>query len=474
MLLNGTEEKRNIWSDAPYSLANATWYGHRKLVKNDTHWFACFDRYGDDDFSYQAVVMKSIDGINWEDTGFPFTPNGGVSYAYPNMAVDSLGRIHLCANDNTNNAIKYCIYENAAWGFVETLPELPDGSYVDTDIIVLIDSNDKPHVVFASGGSNIKVYYSNKVLGSWSTYEAVQASAPRHSFDSAVMDIEGNIHITMINYIDYFIYYTKGVAGAWSTWELIFNGLDANGSDIAVDSTGNPFIVIARGTELSLFTKSAIWAGQQISSMTDNIHPNIHISSEDKIYLAWGQAPTPGYDNQQIFFASNEAGSWGQPVNISHDDTLSGWAYSIVWADDLACGVMAMNYDYTHICVWFAGGTPATYFDKWGGLSLNLTEYNRNEIGQLATEKSLIAYTKITAPQSRLLSKGRLRERRSVGGWATKEDFDLLENDYETFTKKKVEFHDGTIINPAIIEDLSATRQKGTEAVFFEITFLEV
>ncbi len=473
MLLNGTEEKRNIWTDAPYSLANATWYGHRKLVKNDTHWFSCFDRYGDDDYSYQAVVMKSTDGINWEDTVFPFTPNGGVSYAYPNMAVDSSGRIHLCANDNTNNAIKYCIYENAAWGFVETLPALPS-TYIDADIIILIDSSDKPHVVFATGGSNGKVYYSNKVSESWSAYEAVQPSVPRYYLDSAAIDKNKNIHITMVSFSDFYIYYTNGKAGAWSPWEMVFSGTDANGSDIGVDSIGNPYIVIARGTELSLFTKSAIWTGEQISSMTDNIHPNIHISPGDKIYLSWGQAPTPGYDNQQIFFASNEAGSWGQPVNISHDDTLSGWAYSIVWADDLACGVMAMNYDYTHICGWFAGGTPATYFDKWGSLSLNLTEYNRNEIGQLATEKSLIAYTKITAPQSRLLSKGRLRERRSVGGWATKEDFDLLENDYETFTKKKVEFHDGTIINPAIIEELSASRQKGTDAVFFEITFLEV
>ena len=103
-----------------------------------------------------------------------------------------------------------------------------------------------------------------------------------------------------------------------------------------------------------------------------------------------------------------------------------------------------------------------------------IDDNNRNEIGQLSTEKSLIAYTKITAPQSRLLSTGRLRERRSVGGWAVKEDFDQLESDYETFAKRKAEFHDGTVINPAIIEELSAVRQKGTDLVFYEITFLEV
>ncbi|MDS1030967.1 hypothetical protein RDV78_11045 [Bacillota bacterium LX-D] len=83
----------------------------------------------------------------WEDTGFPFTPLAGVSFAYPNMAVDSTGAVHVVANDNTNNKIKYCVYASDAWSPVETLPALP-GSYVEADIIVLIDSNDKPHVVF--------------------------------------------------------------------------------------------------------------------------------------------------------------------------------------------------------------------------------------------------------------------------------------------------------------------------------------
>jgi hypothetical protein len=474
LILNGTEEKRNIWTDTPYSLANATWYGHRKLVRNSTYWFACFDRYGDENYNYQTVVVRSTDGVNWEDTGFPFTPNGGVSFAYPNIAVDASGRIHLCASDNTNNTIKYCVYENDAWGFVETLPSLPGGGYVDADIIVLIDSGEKPHVVFATGGSAGKVYYSNKASGSWSPYEAVQPIVTRYSLDSAAIDKNDNIHITMVSMTDYFIYYSKGKAGAWSTWEKVFDGTDTNGSDIAVDSVGKPYVVLARGAEVSLYTKDASWVGQQISSMPNNIHPNIHISEDDKLYLSWGQSPTDGYTNQQVFFCSNENGSWSQPVNISRDDTLSGWAYSVVWADATACGVIAMNYDYTHICGWFAGGTPATYSDKWGGMRLNLTQYIRNEIGQLATEKSLIPYIRITAPQSRLISTGRSRERRSVGGWATKEDFDQIENDYETYAKKKAEFHDGTVINPAIIEELSGMKQKGTQAVNYEITFLEV
>lgn len=473
MAFTGTEARQEIWNDTGNGIGNGTWYGHRKLVRNSTHWFACFDRFGDDAYNYQTVVLKSTDGSNWEDTGFPFAPLAGVSFAYPNMAVDSTGAVHVVANDNTNNKIKYCVYASDAWGPVETLPDLP-GSYVDADIILLIDSNDKPHVVFATGGSSGKVYYANKVSGAWSAYEAVQPGVSRHAFDSAAIDAQDNIHITMVNYSDFYLYYTKGKVGTWSPWELLFSGTDANGSDIAADSTGKPYIVIARGTELSLLAKDGAWSSQQICSMTDNIQPNLHISAEDKLYISWGQAPTQGYNNQQLFFTTNESGSWSLPVNVSHEDGFSGWAYSAVWADGSDYGVVAMNYDYMHICGWFAGGAPVVYTDKWGSLALKLTAYNRDEISQLSSEKGLIAYPEVTAPQSRLLAAGRLRERRSVSGWALKAEFDSLEQDYEAFARRKAEFHDGTTINPAIIESLTASRQKGTDIVFFDITFLEV
>jgi len=476
MVLNGTEQRVDIWTDEPYMLANATWYGHRKLIHNGSSWFACFDRYGDDDYQYQTVVMKSMDGIVWEDTGFPFMPGAGGSFAYPNMAVDGEGRVHLVANDNSNNRIKYCVYENGAWGQVETLPQLPGNGYVDADILLLIDSGDKPHVVFATGGSSGKVYYSNKVSGAWSAYEAVQPSAPRHYLDSAAIDNNNDIHITMVSMSDFNIYYAKGKAGSWPAWEMVFNGSDCNGSDIAVDSTGKPYIILARGTEMTLLSKGGSWSSEQISSVQNNTHPSIHISGSDKIYIAWVQSPAAGYNNQQIYLLHNESGAWAEPVNASHDDTLGGWAYPVVYADDTRCGIMAMNYDYTHICGWFTagGGGNIEKPDKWGDLILNITQYNRDEIPQLSAEYSLIPLIGVTAAQSRLLSAGRLRERRSVTGWAVKADFDSLEEDYEAFAKNKVQFHDGTAINPAIIEELSATRQKGTGIVFYEITFLEV
>ena len=112
--------------------------------------------------------------------------------------------------------------------------------------------------------------------------------------------------------------------------------------------------------------------------------------------------------------------------------------------------------------------------DTWGTLSLNITEYNRTNIEQLGGEKDLIPYVGVTTAQSRLLMAGRLRERREVQGWAEKTDYDGLEVDYEAFTKRKVEFHDGTAIDLAIIEELSGERKKGSTRVWYSAKFLEV
>jgi hypothetical protein len=150
-------------------------------------------------------------------------------------------------------------------------------------------------------GANLVSGFADGIRSGIGKVGSAVNSVARHAFESATIDAQDNIHITMVNYSDFNLYYTKGKAGAWSPWELLFSGTDANGSDIAADSTGKPYIVIARGTELSLFIKDGVWSSRQISSMTDNIQPNLHISAEDKLYISWGQAPTQGYNNQQIF-----------------------------------------------------------------------------------------------------------------------------------------------------------------------------
>ena len=474
MGFTGTEIRRNIYHDPGFNIANGTWYSHRKLVRNNGWWFACFDRYGDNDYNYQTIVLSSIDGSVWEDTNFPFVPYSGIGCAYPNLAVDTTGVVHLVAYDLNNQLIRYAVYSAGAWGQVETLPALPGGGYVDTDVLVLVDSQQKPHLVFSTGGTTGRVYYTNRVSGSWATYEVVQPGQARQSMESAAMDAQGYLHITMRDYSNSYIYYTKGSAAAWAPWEQVYAGADANGTDLAVDSTGKPYLLLSRSSDLTLYIKTGAWLSQQVANRSGNTQPNLHISAGDKLYLAWTSFPVQGYTKQQVLFTTNEGGAWAEPVNLSQDDTLAAWAYPVVWSDGNASGVMAMNYDYANICGWFTGGTPHLFTDKWGDLQLNLIEYNRDEVTLLSAELDLIAFPTVTTPQSRLLSAGSLRERRSVRGWAAQADFDSLEQDYLSFAKRQAEFHDGTSLTTAIIERLSANRIKGSGLIFYELTFLEV
>jgi hypothetical protein len=110
----------------------------------------------------------------------------------------------------------------------------------------------------------------------------------------------------------------------------------------------------------------------------------------------------------------------------------------------------------------------------WGGLTLNVMAYKRDDVKQMESENDMVIIQGITASQSRSISTGRGRYRREIKGWATKADFDLIELDYELSTKKIAVFQDGTSSTTAILEKLDGERQLGNDKVFYDVTVLEV
>lgn len=111
--------------------------------------------------------------------------------------------------------------------------------------------------------------------------------------------------------------------------------------------------------------------------------------------------------------------------------------------------------------------------DTWGALALNVMEYQRPAPAVNVREKALLPDPLSGGPQSIIWGTGRLRKRREVSAWATKVDFDAIENDYVLLTKKAVTFADGFTMN-AVIESLGGERKIGTEYVFYSATFVEV
>lgn len=112
--------------------------------------------------------------------------------------------------------------------------------------------------------------------------------------------------------------------------------------------------------------------------------------------------------------------------------------------------------------------------DTWGSLVLHVQEYSRPSAQINLSEKPLIpdpaASTAI--PQSVLMGTGRARRRRNISGWATKEDFDSLETDKESYTNRIVTFADAYTMT-ALIEQLDGALKIGSDLVFYSAVFVE-
>lgn len=111
--------------------------------------------------------------------------------------------------------------------------------------------------------------------------------------------------------------------------------------------------------------------------------------------------------------------------------------------------------------------------DTWGALALNVMEYQRPAPEVNVREKPLLPDPTNSGPQSVIWGTGRLRKRREISAWATKVDFDALENDYILLNKRAVTFADTFTMN-AVIESLQGERKIGTNYVFYSATFVEV
>lgn len=461
----GTEIKHLIFSDAVnYTLGDTGTGVTELIVKTPTLWVAAYLVVADESYNYKPVIVSSSDGTTWTDMVYPY--GAGVNHGYIKMAVGTDGSIHVFSMDaNDMDKFYYAVYSSGAWSSLETVNCSGNVSPYPS---FKLDSNNKPHVIlelFAGG-----VETANKVSGTWSSWDTIVASG--FTLSNADMASDDTIHVNLVDIADFHVWYTTGVhSGTWLTPEEVHGGA-CNYSAICCNGT-TPVIACSYNDIVYVYKKSGTWSNEDLT-ITGLSANRLSIKAADTfLYLAYEVSPSPSpFTNTQWYYTDNSTGSWATPVCVTNDDT-NNWSSGTLWTDGSSFGLLAQG-DYAYVAAWLITAVAAPSVDKWGTLQLNIYEYTRDNIEQFGEENDLVPYVGVTTAQSRLLQAGRGRERRTVSGWAEKTDFDSIEADYEAFTQRKVEFHDGTSITLAIIEELSGERKKGSTRVWYKAKFLEV
>lgn len=341
--MTGDEIKHTVFQDRENYSVGDTWLANQTLTtKISSAWIIAFlQRYDDNNWYYKPTVMKSEDGgVTWVDMNFPY--DNTVNYGYINIVSGSDDSIHVVANDaSMMDTVYYSRFLSGTWSALETIPAAGN---MDYSTWIVLDSNNKPHIVNSLFDGGTK--YCNKTGENWSSWETVTNDYKVWGMSISRTNI---LHFVLFNG-DNHTYYAHGVSGSWENVQLIENTRGSNFVSITCIGGEYPVIATTSYGTINVYTKAASWTEVDISIGTNSAN-RIYIGTDGTyIYIIFELSPTPDYTNNQFFYTDNVEGSFKTPINVTHDDDVS-WGNSSFWTDGQNFGLYSSG-DSSNVVVW--------------------------------------------------------------------------------------------------------------------------
>jgi len=338
----------------------------------------------------------------WTETEVISTESNGTS-AYPSLAVDSSGNIHIAWHDNTTDLggsgidwdIFYKRYEvGVGWTSTEVVSVNSTGNSFFPSLAV--DSGGNVHIAwedetdYAGSGTDWDIFYRRLDVGvGWADTEVVSINN-KDSYDpSLAVDLDGNIHIAWEDYTggpgsgnDLDILYRRFDFGVgWADTEVVSTESTEASYDpsLAVDSGGNVHIAwsddtdyAGSGIDRDIFYKNrtSSWSTTVVVSTESNATswaPSLAVDSSRNVHIAWDDRPEVDWT---IFYKRYEVlkANWTRTQVVSTESTENSWVASL--AVDSSRNVHIAWHDVTD----YAGcGSDADIFYKY--LCLHSTTY---------------------------------------------------------------------------------------------------
>ena len=354
----------------------------------------------DRDIFYKRYEAATAD---WTPTEVVSTGCDGTS-AYPSLAVDSAGNVHVAWHDNTTDLggsgidfdIVYRRFEvGVGWADIEVVSAESTSDSLHPSLAVDLDGN--VHVAWhdetdLGGGTDWDIFYKNRT-SSWSTTEVISTQNPSNRDSlrpSLAVDSSENVHIAwddVTNYAgsgsDSDVFYRRYDVGVgWADIEVVSTESTLGSYDVslAVDSGGNVHVAwhddtdLECGTDRDIFYKryevGVDWTPVEVvsnESNADSWYPSLAVDSSRNVYIAWDDRPV---SNWTVFYKRYELvkADWTRPQVVSTESTENSWGASL--AVDSSRNVHIAWHDVTD----YAGcGSDADIFYKY--LCLHSTTY---------------------------------------------------------------------------------------------------
>lgn len=303
-----------------YVIQNNSGYSDNLCVDSDGRIYYVYN-YEVASIEYLTVAYSDDSGQTWTEVktvAQPASTSDGAQFI--SFAIDSADTLHISYATGGTSAerttLYYRTFSNGAFSGVEEVHNGANEGDAIGDISLAVDSADKPHIAWASDDDGTeKVFYSNRVSGSWAAREEIEDNASNGA-QGVTLVLDSN------NYR--YIFYTQTtfssnpfwVAKYTSFWQTPIQLLSSSIGNVGavVDSDDNVHVVVEDAGEDIWYFKYTIgtdsWsAGTEIYTDTSLSNIFLGINSSDVLILL-----ISGSGVGKIM--TNTAGVWSSATEI--------------------------------------------------------------------------------------------------------------------------------------------------------------
>ena len=307
--------------------------------------------------SQEGLWYRRKTAVGWEE---PINLENGGVFQHPSLAVDANGNLHISYSDVSNRKLRYANSAEGCWW----MQDIEDMDYQGFTALTINDQGD-PVIVYqhngvryvyksglvwsapelASPGGDgylglvmdmtnqqpVLAYYQTRGLYfarrgvAWQPGERIDQTAQTGLLVSTVAG-GGDIHVVYYDESGERLRYAKSNGDTWSL-ETILEGVHAYWADIALDSKGQPQVVLEQylnsdNQPVRYFVRQAAgWQeGPPVSPATGRAaRPSLQIAAGDIPQVAF--VDRSGYTTQKLVFAEWDGSGWNRQ-NIDQGDVV--------------------------------------------------------------------------------------------------------------------------------------------------------
>ncbi|MBI4834330.1 MAG: fibronectin type III domain-containing protein [Planctomycetes bacterium] len=214
--------------------------------------------------------------------------SSGSEGAFPSMAVDHNGKIHISYLDNTNSDLKYATNLSGTW-FSTTIDSTGSvGAYSS----LAIDTNNNAHVAYYDV-INRDLKYATNQTGAW-VRTTLDSAGMVGAWCSLALDGNNKSHISYADETNGDLKYATNISGTWATYTIDSPGVVGIKTSIAVDGNNKAHIAYYDATNKSVkyaTNSSGNWLASTVASAS-NSTISIKVGTNNKAYIAYDNSLT--------------------------------------------------------------------------------------------------------------------------------------------------------------------------------------